>query len=208
MPTEMSQEQWPPPDCPPLVWPTLPDQAARLAWYRAVIKAYSLLWEGHALQPRLLPVPEHALSELEARLGCPLPAPLRSYHNELGALSLRERLCSVDDGDLPIQPLPDAYPGIFDLTEDETDLALAGDLIAFGDYLGNGNMFCFHRRTAEVFYFDHDNSPMLSRFFLSTEQYLDALMLRCLTAVYEDDEAGEAILVEVFGQTLVRKWLY
>lgn len=200
---------WPPAGCPPLAWPTLSDDAARWDWYRAVIGAYSALWEGHVTQARLAPVAEPALASLEARLGCALPAPLKRYHLELGALSLAERLCSVDaDAPVPIQPLLEAFPGITDITDDPAELAQAEALVAFGDYLGNGNMFCFHRTSGEVFYFDHDDGALLTRFFPSVEHYLDALMVRCLAEVHEDDDAGEALLVKRLGRDLVRKWLY
>jgi hypothetical protein len=180
-----------------LAWPVLSSQVERLAWYRAVIEAYSSL---------LSPVAESDLSALESRLGCPLPPALRAYHLELGALSLAETLCSVTPGSTPIQPLLDAFPGIVEITEDAAEITLAENLIAFGDYLGNGNMFCFHRQTGEVYYFDHDTGDMLTRFFPSPQEYLEALMILCLAEIY--DERGEAILTQRFGASLVEKWLY
>lgn len=58
MTTNDSPEQWPPANCPPLAWPTLSNDIERLAWYRAVIDAYSALWEGHVTQAKLAPVRE------------------------------------------------------------------------------------------------------------------------------------------------------
>lgn len=208
MSTPTPDTQWPPAGCPPLAWPALPDQDARLAWYRAVIDSYGLLWEGHVTAPKLAPVDEASLAALEARLGCALAPALRCYHSALGVLSLGERLCSVQPGDICIQPLSEAFPSIVDIATSETELELAAELVAFGDYLGNGNMFCFHRFTGEVFYFDHDQAPLLSRFFDSVDDYLDALMIRTLAEVYEDDEAGMALLDARFGRDLVSKWLY
>jgi hypothetical protein len=197
-----------PPPAPPLEWPDLSNDAARHDWYRSVIAAYADLWEAHPSSPILAPVGEHDLANLETRLGCALPPALRSYHSELGALSLAETLCSAVGGHTPIQPLMDAYPGVVDLADDPAELALARELVVFGDYLGNGNMFCFHRTTGEVYYFDHDTGDMLTRFFSSTEEYLDALMIRCLAEIHEDDDAGEALLAARFGSALVTKWLY
>ncbi|MET1076917.1 MAG: SMI1/KNR4 family protein [Pseudomonas sp.] len=208
MSTELSDTPWPPAGCPPLAWPELPNPETRLAWYRAVIDAYGLLWEGHVSAPKLAPVDEASLAALEARLGCALPPALRCYHSELGVLSLGERLCSVQPGDICIQPLSEAFPGIVDIATSETELELAAEMIAFGDYLGNGNMFCFHRVSGEVFYFDHDQAPLLCRFFTSPETYLDALMLRTLAEVHEDDEGGIALLEARFGRDLVTKWLF
>ncbi|MGR4038972.1 SMI1/KNR4 family protein [Pseudomonas sp. 910_21] len=201
-------EQWPPAGCPPLAWPDLPDQAARLSWYLAVIGAYGALWEGHVNEPELTPVSEDALQALEQRLGCPLPRSLRDYHRQLGVLSLAEILCSVEPGTIPIQPLLKAYPGIVDIPGTDLDLSLAQQLIAFGDYLGNGNMFCFERNSGVVYYFDHDTGIALTRFFDSPEEYLDALMLFCLAEVYDDDDAAEALISQRYGEDLVRKWRY
>jgi len=85
---------------------------------------------------------------------------------------------------------------------------LADMLVAFGDYLGNGNMFCFHKESGEVYYFDHDDGPPLTRFFCRVEQYLDALMILNLAEVHDADDEGEALLVQRFGKPLVRQWMY
>ncbi|URN87432.1 MAG: SMI1/KNR4 family protein [Pseudomonas protegens] len=201
-----SNADWPPAGCPPLAWPDLPDQAARLNWYLAAIGAYGALWEGHVNEPELTPVSEDALQALEQRLGYPLPRSLRDYHRQLGVLSLAEVLCSVGPGHTPIQPLLEAYPGIVEIGD--VDLVLAGKLVAFGDYLGNGNLFCFHRESGAVYYFDHDTGAALTRFFDSPEEYLDALMLLCLAEVYDDDDAAEALISQRYGEDLVRKWRY
>ncbi|MDK1396530.1 SMI1/KNR4 family protein [Pseudomonas protegens] len=201
-----SNADWPPAGCPPLAWPDLPDQAARLNWYLAAIGAYGALWEGHVNEPELTPVSEDALQALEQRLGCPLPRSLRDYHRQLEVLSLAEVLCSVGPGHTPIQPLLEAYPGIVEIGD--VDLALAGKLVAFGDYLGNGNLFCFHRESGAVYYFDHDTGAALTRFFDSPEEYLDTLMLLCLAEVYDDDDAAEALISQRYGEDLVRKWRY
>lgn len=212
MQDELNTDNWPPSDCPPLSWPVLPSPLARSAWYRAVITAYAALWEGHASQVRFTPASEVDLLDLEARLCCALPSDLRAYHRVFGALSLAEKLCSVDPtGDTPIQPLLEAYPGITDILENSDDkhvLELIEKLIAFGDYLGNGNMFCFHRESGAVYYFDHDDGEMISFFFTSVEEYLDALMIRCLTEIHDDEDAGQALLAQRYGPELVRKWLY
>ncbi len=200
--------QWPPPGCPPLEWPVLTSSSERIAWYRSVIQAYAALWEGHPSAPVNTQVRQDTLKKLEAELGCTLPSALRTYYTELGALSLAEKLCTVKNSDICIQPLADAFPAIEDMQLSETDQKLASELIVFGDYLGNGNMFCFHRQSGEVYYFDHDCAPHLTRFFPSAEDYLDGLMIRTLSEVYDDEEAGLELLEERFGCELVKKWLF
>lgn len=205
---ENMDEQWPPPGCPPLEWPVLTSISERITWYRSVIQAYAALWEGHPSAPVIAPVSPSALNELETELGCTLPSALRIYYTELGALSLAEKLCTVKNSDICIQSLADAFPAIEDMQLSETDQILASELIVFGDYLGNGNMFCFHRQNGEIYYFDHDSEPYLTRFFPSAEDYLDGLMIRTLSEVYDDEEAGLELLEERFGRELVRKWLF
>ena len=195
-------DDWPPAGCPPLAWPLEP--VSRREWYGAVLGAYAQLWD----QTPGAPVDAAALDALEQRLACPLPPALREYHREFGALSLAERLCSVAGSDICIEPLLDAFPGIVDLAGTGAELELAEKLVAFGDYLGNGNLFCFHRETGEVYYFDHDGGALLTRFFASPEDYLDALMILCLAEIHDDDEGGEALLSERFGRELVHKWRY
>jgi hypothetical protein len=65
------------------------------------------------------------------------------------------------------------------------DIRQAEALIVSGDYLGNGNMFCFHRESGIVYYFDHDSEPLLTKFFDDTQTYLDTLMLITLAEVHE-----------------------
>ncbi len=202
-------EVWPPPGCPPLAWPDLTDGAQRLVWYRAVIVAYAALWEGHVSAPVLRPATDASLDALETRLGCVLPPPLRDYHVQLGALSLGETLCDpAANSAIPIQRLAAAWPALSDLDLSEDERMLVPDLVVFGDYLGNGNMFCFHARTGAVHYVDHDRAPHLVRFFDSTADYLDALMLLTLAEVHEDDAAGEALLRQRYGDPLVQTWRY
>ncbi|WP_223196285.1 SMI1/KNR4 family protein [Diaphorobacter ruginosibacter] len=196
-------------DLPPLCWPDLPDASARSNWYRLVIAAYADSWEGHPSAPRIAPAPEASIAECEARIGCELPEGLARYHREFGALGLSETLCSVSpEGSEPIQPLIDAYPGLAERELSEEEQALAEQMVAFSDYLGNGNMFCFHRETKAVWYFDHDADPALTLFSAHVPDYLDALMLKMLAEVHDEEEKGEALLVEKFGKALVRKWMY
>ncbi|WP_231755257.1 SMI1/KNR4 family protein [Bordetella sp. N] len=197
---------------PPLEWPTHATDDERLAWWQACARAYADLWEGHASQAGLAPSSRAELDALEQRLGCPLPPLLRAYHTRIGALNLCENLCSVTQADLAsIEPLRAAYPGIADILEDahdaEAQWQLVDQLVAFGDYLGNGNVWCFHRETGEVWYFDHDSAPMLTRMFSDVGGYLDALMYKCLLEVHEQED-DEDTLRRHLGDAIVDKWMY
>ena len=82
----------PPAMTPSMTWPELPDDEARLTWWRNCILAYAWLREGRATRPFLTPASRAELDALEQRLGCTLPPLLRAYHARLGALSLPEQL--------------------------------------------------------------------------------------------------------------------
>ncbi|APO96195.1 SMI1/KNR4 family protein [Xanthomonas vesicatoria] len=197
---------WRPADCPPLAWPTLADDNARLHWYRQVCSAYAaLLGEDDAPQPGTGAL---AVQACEARLGYALPPLLARYHCAIGRLSLAETLCCPGDLAPRIEPLQDAYPSLDEIDASAAEHALATDLLVFGNYLGNGNLWCFHRVTGAVYYFDHDDGAMLTRMFDSVAAYLDALMLLCLGEVYDDDDSAEALLKARFGATAIRKWRY
>ena len=194
---------------PPLEWPQFTNDTQRLAWYRACIEAYADEWEGHVTQAKFTPSSAAELDALEQRLGCPLPPFLRRYHEEIGTLNLSENLCSVPRQKYAsIEPLADAYPGIDELMDEDDPLEpLVDQLVAFGDYLGNGNLWCFHRETGEVWYFDHDTPPCLARLFPTVADYLDALMVKCLLEVHGQPD-DEALLRQCLGDDVVHKWMY
>lgn len=196
-------------ELPPLAWPQFTDDSARLEWWRSCVQAYLSLWEN---PDPLSPVSTQALDALEQRLGCSLPPLLRTYHEHVGTLNLAETLCSVTPAKYAsIEPLREAYPGITDILEDAPDAdqqwALVNALIAFGDYLGNGNLWCFHRETGEVWYFDHDDAPMLTQIFTDVGQYLDVLMFKCLLEAHGEED-NEDLLREHLGDEVVQKWMY
>ncbi|MBD7974455.1 SMI1/KNR4 family protein [Escherichia whittamii] len=196
-------------DIPPLVWPEFVDLNARVDWWRTCVLAWSEEWNRRS---PISPVPASEIEALEQRLGCTIPPLLRSYHEHIGTLNLAETLCSVQPAPYAaIEPLTDAYPGITDLLEELPDSNglrnLVDQLIAFGDYLGNGNLWCFHRVTGEVWYFDHDCPPMLTQMFSDVGQYLDLVMFKCLLTVHGEED-NEEMLREKLGDALVEKWMY
>lgn len=59
-------------------------------------------------------------------------------------------------------------------------------LVTFSDYLGNGNMFCFHSETKEIYYFDHDTKPYLTRMFSCIDEYLKGRLITCQYQLFAD----------------------
>lgn len=194
---------------PPLEWPVFSDEKSRLSWWHSCVQAWLTEWGKPA---PVVPIPPEDLQALEQRLGCALPFHLRTYHEKIGVLELAETLCSViPKKNASIEPLYDAYHGITDILESVPEAnqlkTLIDQLVVFGDYLGNGNLWCFHRETGEVWYFDHDTSPMLTQIFTDVGEYLDALMFKCLLEIHGEEE-NETVLRERLGDAVVEKWMY
>lgn len=221
------QEVWADVDVPEPFW--LPEPATeeqRLAYWYQGLQAHVWLDE-EAVQPAPFSTAELRLCEW--RLGCQLPPSLRDYLLQFGVLDWAERLLSprfdlqAPDSDMDaIGPVSVVFPGVADIVEmsgPEQAQALTAalqQLVAFGDYLGNGNLWCFDRRDGSIWYLDHDSRPLLTRMFDDVADYLDALALMALCRAYgiagglvdEGDEKAEAMLSQRFGRELAKKWMY
>ena len=197
----------------------------RLAhWYQG-LQAHAWMDEEPA---QVKPFSRAELRLCEWRLGCALPQSLRDYLLQLGVLDWAERLLSprfdlmAPDADMDaIGSVQVVFPGIADIVEmsaPQQALALEAqlsELVVFGDYLGNGNLWCFDRRDGSVWYLDHDSSPLLTRMFDDVGDYLDALALMSLCRSHavaqgrdDGDEQAEVLLEKRFGRALIRKWMY
>ena len=204
------------PDLPPIAWPNFNSDAEYKAWISQAILAYKTMWEDNPTEADFKPSNPLKISKLEAQLGCALPLALKNYHLNFGVTNLAERLNELDiDDDYGIKPLLDAYPGIVDMELSAADMDEVAQLIVFGDYLGNGNMWCFHRQSQKVYYFDHDCAPVLTQMFDEVKDYLDVLMVMSIAGAHADfdgvDEAAtlyEPILIERFGKAFIKKWMY
>ena len=206
----------------------LPDSATaeqRLAYWYLGLQAHAWLDE-EAVQPAPFSTAELRLCEW--RLGCQLPHSLRDYLLQFGLLDCAERLLSprfdlqAPDEDMDAIGLVSVvFPGVADIVEmsgPEQAQALTAalqQLVAFGDYLGNGNLWCFDRRDGSIWYLDHDSRPLLTRIFDDVADYLDALALMALCRAHgiaggldEGDEKAEEMLSQRFGRDLVKKWMY
>ncbi|KOC19074.1 hypothetical protein GL58_20335 [Comamonas testosteroni] len=221
-----SHAVWDEADVPEPYWP--PTDASfdqRLTYWHHGLQAHAWMDEEPA---SVQPFSRAELRLCEWRLGCNLPQPLRDYLLQLGVLDWAERLLSprfdllAPDADMDaIGTVQVVFPGIADIVEMSASqqaqglMAQLSELVVFGDYLGNGNLWCFDRRDGSVWYLDHDSSPLLTRMFDDTGDYLDALALMSLCRSHavaqgrdDGDEQAEVLLAKRFGQTLIRKWMY
>lgn len=220
------QEVWADADVPePFRLPEPATSEQRLAYWHLGLQAHAWLDE-EAVQPA--PFSHAELRLCEWRLGCQLSPSLRDYLLQLGVLDWVERLLSprfdlqTPDSDMDaIGPVCVVFPGVADIVEmskPEQVQALTAalqQLVAFGDYLGNGNLWCFDRRDGTVWYLDHDSSALLTRMFDDVADYLDALALMALCRAHgiaggrgDGDEKAKAMLSQRFGRELVKKWMY
>ena len=209
---ELPEPHWPPTNA-------CADQ--RLAYWHQGLQAHAWMDEEIA---RITPYSQAELRLCEWRLGCPLPRSLRDYYLQLGVLDWSERLLNprydlgAPDQDMDaIGPVHVVFPGISDIVEisqpeqAQALLAALDALVVFGDYLGNGNLWCFDRRDGAVWYLDHDSSPLLTRVFDDVGDYLDALALMALCIAHDKDDGdarAEAMLSQRFGSALLKKWMY
>ena len=221
-----NHDVWDEADVPEPYWPpadTSFDQ--RLAYWYQGLQAHAWMDEELA---QAKPFSRAELRLCEWRLGCNLPRSLHDYLSQLGVLDWAERLLSprfdlmAPDADMDAIGLVQVvFPGIADIVEMSEQqqaqelMAQLSEMVVFGDYLGNGNLWCFDRRDGSVWYLDHDSSPLLTRMFDDVGDYLDALALMSLCRSHavaqgrdDSDEQAEALLSERFGQRLVKKWMY
>jgi len=150
------------------------------------------------------------IAQLEKRLGTPLPEHLKLFYQTFGLADIGEQLQDFKEmgwikdiwADQP-QYGPDFT------TEDKKYLPF---LVSFSDYLWNGNMFCFHSETHQIYYYDHDSQPYLTKLFDQFEHYLKA----CLILIQDDffgkvkqeqvEAWTEEIVSDLFGKETVQKW--
>ena len=223
---EHSQPIWLDAEVPEPCWPPAgATTQERLAYWYQGLQAHAWMDEETV---QVQPCTKVQLRLCEWRLACKLPEVLRAYHLQLGVLDWAERLlnprfdlAAPDDDMDAIGPVSVVFPGIVDIVEmqgPEQAQALQAELeqmAAFGDYLGNGNLWCFDQRDASVWYLDHDSSPLLTRVFDDVGDYLDALTVMAMCRAHsvatgkdDGDEFAEAMLIERHGKALVRKWMY
>jgi SMI1 / KNR4 family. len=158
------------------------------------------------------PISIDEIQKLENRLGATLPDSLKTFYQKFGLADIGEQLQDLNE-----------IGWIKDIWKDEPEYAPDFTnsekkhlpfLISFSDYLGNGNMFCFHSETKEIFYYDHDTKPYLTKMFDRVDDYLKGCLIFAQTDFYGDvdseevEEWAEKIVSKLFGNKTVKKWRY
>jgi hypothetical protein len=155
------------------------------------------------------PISKEEILSLENKLGTSLPENLKLFYETFGIAEIGERLQDFEEVDW-IKDIWAAAPHYGpDFTEE--DKKVLPYLISFSDYLGNGNMFCFHSETKEIYYYDHDTKPYLTKIFDTVDDYLKGCLIFAQNDFSESREIDnwtEEIVSDLLGEKTVRKWRY
>ncbi len=160
-----------------------------------------------------VPISQEAIEALEKKLQTELPIPLKLFYAKFGIAKIGEQLQGLNEmgwiGDI-WKDAPQYGPDF-----SKEDKEVLPFLVSFSDYLGNGNMFCFHSKTHEIYYFDHDTKPYISKLFSNASDYLKGCLISCQSDLFHPETGQEKveawceeILNELFGEAVVRKWKY
>jgi len=152
------------------------------------------------------------IQQLENRLGTTLPDSLKLFYQTFGIADIGEQLQDLHEiGWIKNIWLDNPEYGP-DFTEE--DKVLLPFLISFSDYLGNGDMFCFHSNTKEIYYFDHEGKPYLTKMFNSVDTYLKGCLILAQSDLFgeatqdEVEEWTEEIFSGIVGAATFKKWRY
>ena len=158
------------------------------------------------------PISITEINKLENRIGTSLPDGLKIFYNTFGISDIGEELQNFDDIMWIKELWGEDNPYGPEFTE-EDNIPLQ-HLISFSDYLGNGNMFCFHSETKQIYYYDHDTRPYITKMFDTADDYIKGCLIFAQTDLFGEvkqeqvEKWTEEIAEDLFGQTTVRKWRY
>lgn len=158
------------------------------------------------------PISVDEIKKLETRLGTTLPESLKAFYLQFGLADIGEQLQEFDE----IGWIKDIWAANPQYGPDftEADQQYLPFLVTFSDYLGNGNMFCFHSETKEIFYYDHESQPYFTKMFDTFDEYLKCCLIFAQSDLFGEadqndvEEWAEEIVSEIMGVETVKKWRY
>jgi len=169
-----------------------------------IIESYAAFW-GNEMEA---PTPIADIENCETRLGIKLPKDLKLFYLKFGPARLLEVLRPVQEFEYLTASWDKSH---FDLYNTDEQKTIAG-LIVFGDYVGNGNLWCFHKDTGNIFYFKHDSKPNINGMFDTFYDYLKPLLIYTQGEMGQhveelEDEVAETV-INLIGKDRVRVWQY
>lgn len=180
---------------------------------KIILEVFADNWGNELPKPKT----DKEIAELEKRLHTSLPSGLKLFYQTFGVVYIGEELIEFSEigwtnaiwfeNDEYIEYAPDFS---------DEDKVILPYLVHFSDYLGNGNKFCFHSQTHEIYYYDHENgAPYFTKLFNTIDDYIKGCLIHCQADLFgegvDEDEVSdwtEEITAEIFGEEIIRKWLY
>lgn len=152
------------------------------------------------------------LEKTENRLAAALPDELKIFYQTFGIADIGEQLQGLDE----MGWLKDIWADQPQYGPDfsDRDKDILPHLVTFSDYLGNGNLFCFHSETKEIYYYDHDGEPYLTKLFNTVDEYIKGCLILAQVDLFgqadqeQVEEWTEDIVSGFFGEDTVKKWRY
>jgi len=148
------------------------------------------------------------IKKCEQTLGTTLPNDLKLFYLRFGAARLTEVLFNVEE----FQYIAANWGQSFLDHYNKEEQTVLSKLIVIGDYLGNGNVWCFHKDTKEIFYYNHDSKPNINQMFRTFYEYLQSLLIFTQGEIGQDienfDKECEKLVVDLIGKDRVRVWQY
>jgi len=175
---------------------------------KLIIESLAENWSNELKEP----ISIEEIENLEKRLATTLPNGLKIFYKTFGIADIGEELQRFED----IMWMKDFFEEDNPYGPDfsNEDKISFPHLITFSDYLGNGNMFCFHNETKEIYYFDHDTKPFITKMFNQVDDYIKGCLIFSQADFFgkvgqeQVEKWTEEIVEDLLGKDIVRKWRY
>ena len=176
---------------------------------RLILEAIAKRWNERMKKPISL----QEISKLETRLGTSLPENLKLFYQTFGTANIGEQLQELNE----IEWLKNILYNELRISRDfaEKEKEVLPYLVTFSNYLGNGNMFCFHCDTKEIYYFGHDGVPYIFKMLKTVDEYIQGCLIFAQSDLFGEninqEQAHtwtEELISQIFGKEVSEKWRF
>lgn len=174
-----------------------------------IIEAFADTWDEELKSP----ISATEITAVETKLGTKLPEELKLFYQTFGLANIGEELQELDQMEWMKDIWSDNPENGPDFTPEDNEILPY--LVTFSNYIGNGNMFCFHSETKEIYLFDHDSSSYINKLFNTADDYIKGCLIFAQAELYGEDtdeedaeEWSEEVAEKLFGSDTIKKWKY
>ncbi|RAJ22657.1 SMI1/KNR4 family protein [Pedobacter cryoconitis] len=174
-----------------------------------IIEAFADTWE----EEHRTPISAGEITALETKLGTTLPKGLSLFYQTFGLANIGEELQDLDQMEWMKDIWAKNPQDGPDFTDQDNEVLPY--LVTFSNYIGNGNIFCFHSETKEIYLFDHDSTIYINRIFNTADDYIKGCLIFAQAELYGEDtdqedadEWSEEIAEQLFGEDTIKQWKY